>query len=236
MKVLWFTNTPSLAESYLNNKPAGGGWIKSLEKSIQKKVELFVVFYHHEDIEPFKFGETTYHPIKRKTGRFAELQSRMFNLLEPREEIPVFLKIVKSIKPDLIHIHGTENQFGLIQQYINVPTIVSIQGIVSVYTYKYYSGINYIDVLKHTKLSDFILFKSYIQLYQSFLKTAIREKDIFKHTRNIIGRTSWDKRVAKVLAPNATYYHNDEILRDIFYKVCWSYKPDDTLHIFTTTG
>ena len=38
MKVVWFTNTPSLAESYINNKPAGGGWIKSLEKAIQKKV------------------------------------------------------------------------------------------------------------------------------------------------------------------------------------------------------
>jgi glycosyltransferase involved in cell wall biosynthesis len=236
MKVVWFTNTPSLAESYINDRPVGGGWIKSLEKAIQKKVELSVVFYHHKDIEPFKFGETTYYPIKRKTGRLAEFQSRIFNMLEPKEELSVFLKVVRSINPDLIHIHGTESQFGLIQLYIDVPTIVSIQGIISVYTYKYYSGINYIDVLKYTRLSDFILFKSYIQLYKSFQKTALREKNIFKQTKNIIGRTSWDKRVSKVLAPNAIYYHNDEILRDVFYKECWSSRPGDTLHIFTTTG
>jgi len=236
MKIVWFTNTPSLAESYIKDKPAGGGWIKSLEKAIQDKVELSIVFYHHEDIEPFQFGRTTYYPIKRKNGRLTELKSRMFNLLDPKEEITTFLKIVRSIRPDLIHIHGTENQFGLIQQYIDVPTVVSIQGIVSVYTYKYYSGINYIDVLKHTKLADFVRFKSYLQLYKSYQKTALREKKILKQTKNIIGRTSWDKRVTKVLAPNATYYHNDEILRDIFYKATWSYIPDDTIQIFTTTG
>jgi glycosyltransferase involved in cell wall biosynthesis len=236
MKVVWFTNTPSLAETYINNKPTGGGWIKSLEKAIQKKVELFVVFYHHENLEPFKFGETTYIPVKRKTGRFAEFKSRMFNTLEPAEDIPVFLKIISSIKPDLIHIHGTEKQFGLIQEYIDVPTVVSIQGIVSVYAYKYYSGITFIDVLKYSKPADFIRFKSYIQLFKSFFGIALREKKILKQTRKIIGRTSWDKRVSKILAPNATYFHNDEILRDIFYKASWAYKPDDTLQLFTTTG
>src|SRR3954468_9079008 len=114
MKVLWFTNTPSLAESYINNKPAGGGWIKSLEKEIQRKVELFVVFYHDKDLEPFKFGETTYFPIRTKRGgKLREFKSRILTQLEPREDISAFLKVIERIKPDLIHIHGTENQFGL---------------------------------------------------------------------------------------------------------------------------
>lgn len=236
MKVVWFTNTPSLAEAYINNRPAGGGWIKSLEKSIQKEVELYVVFYHNEDLEPFKFGDTTYIAVKRKVGRITEFKNRIFNLLEPKEEIHTFLEIIKSINPDLIHIHGTENQFGLIQEHLSIPTVVSIQGIVSVYTYKYYSGITYIDVLKHTKFTDFLLFKSYIQLYRSFLKTALREKRIFRLTKNIIGRTAWDRRVSQVLAPEAKYYHNDEILRESFYEDSWSYKTDHVLNLFTTTG
>ena len=237
MKVLWFTNTPSLAESYINNKPAGGGWIKSLEKEIQRKVELYVVFYHDKDLKPFKFGETIYFPIRANTGgKLTELKNRILTKLEPREDISTFLKVIERIKPDLIHIHGTENQFGLIQQFTNVPTVVSIQGVISVCSYRYFIGLSYLDILKHSKLTDLLLFKSFIQSYKSYSKSALREKEVFKLTKHVIGRTTWDRRIAKVLAPNATYSHNDEILRDIFYKVSWSYKPDNTLRLFTTTG
>ena len=44
MKVLWFSPTPSLAEDFLNNTPTNGGWIRSLEKEIENKVQLSVAF------------------------------------------------------------------------------------------------------------------------------------------------------------------------------------------------
>ena len=34
MKVLWFTNTPSLAVKRLHTKVIGGSWISSIEKEI----------------------------------------------------------------------------------------------------------------------------------------------------------------------------------------------------------
>lgn len=38
MRVLWFTNTPSLGANYLNLKIIGGGWIESLEVELTKVI------------------------------------------------------------------------------------------------------------------------------------------------------------------------------------------------------
>jgi len=50
MKILWFTNTPSL---YDKGKHAyhSGGWIEALEALIrqQKNIELVVSFFHKND-------------------------------------------------------------------------------------------------------------------------------------------------------------------------------------------
>jgi len=36
-------------------------------------------------------------------------------------------------RPDLVHVHSTENQFGLLAGQGFAPVVVSIQGILSVY-------------------------------------------------------------------------------------------------------
>ena len=35
-----------------------------------------------------------------------------------------FVNVVNQVQPDLIHIHGTEECFGLIQEKVNVPVII----------------------------------------------------------------------------------------------------------------
>ena len=55
--------------------------------------------------------------------------------------IPKLLKVVKESQPDLIHVHGTEECFGLIQSFCKIPIVISLQGILSPYTEKFFSGI-----------------------------------------------------------------------------------------------
>lgn len=43
--------------------------------------------------------------------------------------------------PDVIHIHGTEDNFGLVQRFVKIPVLISIQGLLTVYTTKFYTGI-----------------------------------------------------------------------------------------------
>lgn len=237
MKVLWFSITPSLGEEYINNIPTGGGWIKSLEKIIQNKVELSVAFYTDVQIDPFKLGKSTYYPIhKYRFGKVSKIRRRILNQLEPKSDIARFLEIVKIVNPDLIHIHGTEAPFGLIQKYVNIPVVVSIQGNITVYKHKYFSGISYFHTLKYSRLKSWFFMRSFILKYNYFKKQAIREKEILSLTKNILGRTSWDRRISTILAPNSNYYHCDEILRDAFYKFKWNEPETNNLNLFTTNG
>jgi len=236
MKVLWFSLSPGLADAYLNNNYEGIGWIKSLERNIQDKVELSIAFYHHADVAPFTYGATRYYPIKLyKRGKFTKIYRRLTNNIEPESDVQAFLKIVDDVKPDVIHIHGTEAPFGLVQKFINVPTVVSIQGTINVYRYKFFSRISYADILKYSHLKSFLLSRSFINVYKVFNKVARREREIYSHSQNFIGRTSWDRRVTKVLAPGARYFHNDEILRDVFYKHMHQHKKPERLVVFSTT-
>lgn len=236
MKVLWFSLSPGLADAYLNNNYEGIGWVKSLERNIQDKVELSVAFYHHADIAPFTYGATHYYPVKQyRRGKLTKISRRLTNGIEPDSDIKAFLKIINDVKPDLIHVHGTEGPFGLIQKYVDIPTVISIQGTIIVYRYKFFSKITYTDVLKYSYLKSFLLSRSFLNVYKVFSKVAAREQEIYSCSKNFIGRTAWDRRVTKILAPEAKYYHNDEILRDAFYKYECEYHRTHRLIIFTTT-
>ena len=237
MKILWFTNTPSLAEDYLNNKLMNGGFIKSLEKIIQDKVDLSIVFYHNEELQPFKYGKTSYFPIYQNSNSLLyKIKTRMLNQIEPNNDIKKFIKIIEEVKPDLIHIHGTEGPFGLFQKFSSIPTVVSIQGNISVYELKFFSGIPLLDVFKYSSLKSRLFFTGNLNYFIRFKKQALREKIIFKITKNIIGRTYWDRRITKVLSPNAKYFHNDEVLKEVFYEGMWQNKLESTLKLFTTNA
>lgn len=237
LKVLWFSLSPGLSASYLNNGYMGLGWLKALESNIQDKVDLSIVFYHNEDVKPFTIGSTKYFPVKRyKKGKISEMLKRMTNSLESDVHIQTFLKIINDVKPDVIHVHGTETNYGLIQKYTEIPVAISIQSIITVYHHKYFSTINYHHVRKYSHIKEFILFRSFNNVYRRFNKMAQRELDIYSNTKHIIGRTAWDRRVASVLAPTAFYYHNDEILRKGFYQNQWNAPSSAKIILFTTNG
>ena len=50
------------------------------------------------------------------------------------------MNIINLYNPDIIHVHGTEDNFGLIQFYTKKPVVISIQGLLNPLK-KYFSGI-----------------------------------------------------------------------------------------------
>jgi glycosyltransferase involved in cell wall biosynthesis len=237
MKVLWFTNTLCLAEDYFNNKSMNGGFLKSLEKAIREQVDLSIAFYYSKDIKPFKHEKTTYYPIyKNSESLKSKIRSRIFTQIEAGKDVKKFIKIVEVVAPDVIHIHGSEGPFGLIQKYLSVPTVISMQGNISVYKNKFFSGIPQFDVFKYTSLKRKLFFTGNLQLFKRFKKQAAREKQIFQLSKNIIGRTNWDRRIAKILSPSSRYFHNDEILKDVFYEEKWQSPLSRRFNLHTTTG
>ena len=128
MQRLWFTNSPSLSEDYLNNKSVGRGWIASLEAELNKipSIQLGVSFnLRDRDIKPFMINKTKYFPVHTKPPK-SKLKKLVFRWTKPiqnENNIQSYLDIIQEFKPDLIHIFGTEDAFGLIISKTDVPCV-----------------------------------------------------------------------------------------------------------------
>jgi len=233
LRVLWFANTPGLSQHHLN-KTSGGGWISSLQHGVESlpDVKLGFVFYSEDQIEPFAVGNTRYYPV-RKIGhsKKARLLNRVTSKTEYKENLPNFLRIIKDFQPDIIHVHGTEFSFGLIVKHVHdIPIVVSIQGNLTVYEKKYFSGINMPAFIQQLK-AGYPFFKADFAIWK---KRSKIEQEILAGTKYVFGRTDWDKRISLVMAPKARYFHVDEVMREPFYQIKWEPRSNNT-PVFLTT-
>jgi len=213
MRILWITNTifPSPSKALGLSSPVVGGWMLALANQLisSKKINLAIAtVYGGNDIKSFEIENVLYYllPVKSKTNYHKSLE-------------PVWQKICREFKPDVIHIHGTEHPHGLacMRSSPNLNYIISIQGLVSVYSRYYDGGIGQWEIFKHITFRDVIKRDSIFQRKRMFRRRGIFEKEYILISRNIIGRTSWDYAHAKTINPSINYYFCNEILRDSFY-------------------
>jgi len=245
MKILWFANAPANAVEYLPEYlKAGilsGGWLISLDKAIQTKLELHIAFYYAKRNDSFKYLNTTYHPIGSKNWKFIALKEIFWKKFIDQQDLPKYLEIINSVKPDIIHIHGTENPFGCIIGKTDVPVVTSIQGDITVIQHKYFSGIEhkYLNTARPLSIGfkEILWGNNFRHNYRSFIEMKKREERNLLNSKYIIGRTDWDRRITSIQAPNSNYFRCDEILRPSFYQYKWTPKQQkEQIIIHTISG
>jgi len=241
LNILWFTNTPAGGDEVLKSGEVRGGWLSSLDKAIREKVDLSVAFNYARYIEPFENAGVRYFPICKKNWRSTIIKNKIFGDYIDQEDLPEYLKIIEQVKPDIIHIHGTENPYSCLTGKTDIPLVISIQGNYTVYNHKYFSGIEReFATLTGKKLTDprtWLINRSWKRRFRiSSIPKTEREKRNLLKCHNIIGRTDWDRRITRILAPVSNYYHNDEILRDSFYNCHWIKPSNSRIIVHTTTG
>jgi len=227
MRILWFSNTPAAGDDFISSNGTGG-WLKSLDKAIQDKVELHVAFYDRHYPAEFKVGKTTYHQLAPQSKM--ELVKRRIQLrFWKNPDVARWLDLINHVKPDIIHIHGTEKPWILLAEHTDIPVLLSIQAILTVMNHKYFSGI---------PKSELSCGNEYINAYKGYIKEGFIERENLRYVNYVMGRTDWDRRVYSVLAPHAQYFTGGEVLRDSFYNTIWE-KPkrnDDRIIVHSTTG
>ena len=242
MKVLWFTNTPCGAIEKLNpNNMFGGGWLVSLEKELvkEKSIELHVAFYWHENLQPFEYKGVHYHPVYRDNGsKFKRLLKRYFKRTpDDEKELSKLLRIANEIEPCIIHIHGTENNFGLLNSKVKTPILLSIQGLLLPCYQMLFVGIPENIISKQEKLPQKLFLNTIKNHRFYFEQRALKEKEILLNSLNVMGRTNWDNRITRFLAPKSNYFFGNEILRDSFYQNNWEKKSfENCIQLITTTS
>lgn len=240
MKVLWFSNTPANADEYFDLELKGtGGWLKALDQEIQKKVDLHIAFYGDKDSR-FKYKETNYYSIKRRNSLYSKFKSWYWGFVIDKEDINKYISIINEVNPDIIHIHGTENPFGCILPLIELPIVISIQGNLTVYHHKFLSGFDksYLTITENNKttIRDTLFPKSFNNTFLTFYRMHIREATYLNYAKFVIGRTNWDRRITRIMAPSSTYFHGDEILRNSFYNKVWEPRISNKIVLFTTNS
>lgn len=227
MKILWYANTPCGSIRRSKSNLFRGGWLISLEDEVKKssEIELHVAFFSETENESFEFDGVTYHPMlfSKSNNPLARILDRRNSILTlDRKMLPLMLKVVEKVSPDLIHIHGTEERFGLIQDYVkNIPVVFSIQGLLAPCSEKFYSGFPNKDVYRFESLKDKLRFVSYRNEFKSFVDRGKRECGYLKKAQYVFGRTSWDEYITGLLNHQRKYYVVDEIMRAPFYNKQW---------------
>lgn len=227
LNVLWFSLSPCGSIRLHNEARVIQGWMISLEDEIKKisNIKLSVVYLSDKREAPFYFDGVTYYPVwnnrpKNKVGKF------LYRLSSYKKYDSIILtqliNIVDIVKPDLIHIHGTEECFGMISNYVdNIPIVFSIQGMLAPYKEKFFSGISACQIIKYESILDRMKGISFIKDYNILSQKANREILYLKTAKYILGRTSWDKNITKLFNPDRKYFIVNEILRYPFYNKEW---------------
>lgn len=240
MRILWFSITPSLAAKKVSRNTDGSSWVESLEKELTSfpDIELGIVFKKQvkmpREIE-VEGSNTRYfmvpqYPIGKMEQWFDRCLARPFS----KKNLPHYLKVVKDFKPDVILFFGTEFDYPLIIPELKVPSIIWFQGNLTVYNEMYENGIQIRKTFFYESIKRFLKCYTIYHEYRLFLRRVEREKRIFSFAKNFIGRTAWDKRVVRIMAPQANYFHVDEALREPFWKHQWSAHENRDKYIVTT--
>lgn len=238
MKVLWYSHI-SLRQD-VNGKffYPGGNWIVSLKEifSNDANIELGIVFFGDNNL-CFKddSGITYYQVAKRKDSKLISYYKNWRHQIGSEQQIEKLLFPIQDFTPDIIHIFGTETQLGEIIKCTEVPAVIHLQGIINpCLNAWFFPGFKKTAFLKSLNWVNFVKGVGFFHDYYRFKKMAQREMGIFKSCSNFIGRTHWDKAITKLYAPEANYFHCDEVIRAGFYQVKWE-KPKKGKFILAST-
>lgn len=233
MKLLWITNNIFPEATRLltgeGESRETGGWVLGAADSLLNSncgIELHVASVSRlvKNLTVLTGERITHHIIPYGKGNIR---------YNPSYE-EYWRQIEKLVRPNLVHIHGTEASHGL--AYLNAcgsdKVVVSLQGIKSGIAPFYCAGLTKGQVYKNTTFRDLIRGNIYSE-QRRFYQSGEIEKEIFGRVKHIIGRTSWDRAYIWAINPEAQYHFCNETLRSEFYDgSLWSYDKCEKHTIF----
>lgn len=233
MKVLWITNIlfPEATALMTGNDTfkSSGGWMLGLADSLLKEKDICL------SVATVSSSVDSVTRVEGKRIVYFILPVGKGNTEYNKEYEPCWREIYKTVRPDIVHIHGTEFSHGLafINSCPDAKTVVSIQGLTSVIGQYYNYGLTTWEIITHTSLFELLKSRTLFHLKKEYCKRGKSvEIPMIEKTMHIIGRTKWDKSHTWTINPRAKYYHCNEILREEFYSGCWEYNSCEKHTIF----
>lgn len=227
MRILWFSNVPLPEYSKLMNEEESpyGGWLinASYDLTLHDNVELIIAFPSKSAI------------VNKVDGK----KIIYYSFPEKKISINHLGELVDQIKPDLIHLFGSELPHSIsvvkVSNNKQIPIVLSIQGLVSMYSQHMYIGLP-INAIYFSTIRN-IIKRDNIYRHKKLLESRGKsEIELLKNISNVIGRTSWDKASVLEINRKINYYHCNETLREGFYTEKWDITKMKRNSIFVSQG
>ena len=200
----------------------GGGWISSLQQLFagDETIDLSLAFVTSQGLEFKREGNFCYYPIHYSKTEWQKIKEYYggYKSINTSAYVNEVLSIVDEVKPDVIHVFGLENPLANVLGKLNAPLVVHLQGVINPIANAFWPvGINKWNFLLPPSKREWLLRNGFVYNYKSLKARAERELELFSHLRLVMGRTRWDKNVIALYAPQAKYFHVNEVLRPVFY-------------------
>lgn len=229
MKILWLINImlPCISEKLNISVNNAGGWMVTLSNMLPKDHELVICYPDTE------CREIIIDNVKYCGFIDSDNEKQMDSIIK------CFCKILKDEKPDVIHIWGTEHlhSYAMTEAAkitgLSAKTIISIQGLVSVYSQHFMAGLPH-KVQNIGSIRDYFRNDTLKMQNKKMRKRGEYEIRSVKNVSHVIGRTNWDYICVKQINENVVYHHNNEILRSTFYNHIWNIDDCNKYSIFTS--
>jgi len=233
MKVLWLINLiiPQAGEALGISGIPKEGWVEGLLSAVagtSPDIDLNVAFPVSEEYDgrtgTVKVSEdsdfnVTYHcfyedTVHPETGD-ATLIGRMNRILD-------------EVRPDCIHIFGTEFPHALAMSKAATEDdfhyhpgrdrlLITFQGICAAVAADYLACLPD-EVVSEATFRDIVKRDSIKKQQEKFRVRAVNELEAVKRAGHLGGRTGFDRKWAARLGPEAVYHYAGEVMRPVFYE------------------
>ena len=226
MRILWIVNItmPDACEALGWPRPVIGGWLEGYQQALLQQgqdAELHVIAPGLRQAE-VQTGRVCHHIFPQQwlddgAGFASQQRSRLTPL---SNQLAAFLlRINDEVRPDVVHLHGTELAHSLVwvEACGSNHTLVSIQGLTSVYARYYMGGLTREELKGCWSLDDWRWHRTLRQQQREMMQRGVNETMLLSRMQHVAGRTLWDRAHAWAINPQAQYHTLQEVLRAPFY-------------------
>lgn len=195
MNVLWLGDYPHPLRENPNRHPVP--WMTMLANGLVSNRELALTIMSYssgiEEDEVFSVNGINYIYLKVPDDKWDLLTVYMQRI----NRLRTYLATI-AYNFDLVHIHGSEQQYQVIGANLTIPKVLSVQGIIT----EYYKILPAKPDYRHI----------------SWLVAGYYERKYLKSVRHFICRTHWDQHHTLRMQPKAVIHHNWEPIRPEFFE------------------
>jgi glycosyltransferase involved in cell wall biosynthesis len=218
-----------------------GYWMSVLLEQLKKRGDLKLAVVSSGGLRDchFETEGVEYFVVKTPLSRGIWNRLGSFRGFLPLEsQVRKLASIVNDWNPDLVHVHGTESESGLIKTWglTKKPMVVSIQGLMTPYAAKAYGDL--LPVQLYGAARGMIgLGVEPLRLWRGFRERISYEEGIVRSANMVLGRTEWDHAWACAYRPDVCYRHVDELMRPEFREASkWTLERCNRRQMFCTSG